>query len=79
MPRALSDVPLEAPTESYRLAIRTGSMIRREVTVTATGWTYSAAQQVADFGGLAPDFTVDVSQVSSVWGPGAPATEDFHA
>jgi hypothetical protein len=76
---ALSDVPLETPTESYRLAIRTGSMIRREVTVTATGWTYSAAQQVADFGGLAPDFTVDVAQVSSVWGPGAPATEDFHA
>jgi hypothetical protein len=76
---ALSDVPLETPTESYRLTIRTGTTARREVTVTSAGWTYSAAQQVADFGGPAPDFTFDVAQLSSVWGPGAPATEDFHA
>ena len=41
--------------------------------------TYSAAQQVADFGGLPSGFDFTVAQLSPVYGPGHPASGSFHA
>lgn len=76
---AQSDVPGETGTESYRLTIRAGGSVVRETTVSAPSWTYPLAAQVADFGGPAPDLTLQVAQLSPVWGAGTPARGDYHA
>lgn len=47
------DVPLGEASESYDLEILTsGGLLVRSVTALGTAaWTYSSAQQIADFGG----------------------------
>jgi hypothetical protein len=45
----------------------------------AAAATYTAAQQVADFGGPAISFIWRVAQVSALYGPGHWATGDFDA
>ncbi len=62
------EVPLGEERESYLVRVVTAAGLRRETTVDAPGWTYSAAAQAAD--GVAPPFEVRVAQLSARYGPG---------
>ncbi len=63
-----SEVPLGEAHESYLVRVLEGEVIRREVTVSTPGWTYLAADQVAD--GLVGPFNIDVAQISDSFGAG---------
>ncbi|TWF56995.1 baseplate multidomain protein megatron [Neorhizobium alkalisoli] len=45
-----SDIPLDEPFERYRVELLDGSAVRRTVDVDASSFTYSAADEIADFG-----------------------------
>ena len=67
------DVPYAEADERYDIeVIDVDGAVVRSATVTAPAWTYSAAEQVADFGALAAIVTVRVFQVSAVTGRGTP-------
>jgi len=65
------EVPLSEDTEAYLIRIRVAGTVVREETVTAPGWTYSAASQSAD--GAAGGFSVSVAQLSALYGAGLSA------
>jgi hypothetical protein len=58
------DPPLGAMAESYRLHILDGAIVKRSVTVASPGYTYSSADQVADFGVLPGSLRFRVSQMA---------------
>ena len=62
------DVPLGEEAELYRVQIKQGGEIRREVDVTTPNWTYSDAQKAGDVG--PGGYVISVSQVSARFGPG---------
>lgn len=62
------DVPLGEASERYILRILEGQVIRRETVVSAPEWHYSDALKAAD--GIAGAFSVEVAQVSDIYGPG---------
>jgi hypothetical protein len=64
------DVPLGEASESYGVQIMNGSAIVRGLTVNAPTVTYTAAQQIADFGSLQASVDVRVYQKSAVVGAG---------
>ena len=65
------EVPLGETTELYLVRVLEGTAVKREVTVGAASWSYPAALQAAD--GIAGAFTLEVAQVSDVYGPGLAA------
>ena len=70
-----TDVPLSEAVEAYELEIvSAGSVIRTASGLATPFFTYTAADQVADFGSLQPVVTVRVFQLSEVAGRGI-ATE----
>ena len=73
----VSEVPLGEDTESYLIRVMQGGVLIREATVSAPGWTYSAAQQSAD--GLSGLYQVTVAQVSARFGPGYAASLTLEA
>ena len=62
--------PLGALTESYRLHILDGAVVKRSVTVGAPAYTYTSADQTADFGAPPGSLQVRVSQVAENGGEG---------
>ncbi|GGO57695.1 Terminase-like family protein [Roseovarius pacificus] len=66
------EVPLGEEREAYVLRVMQGPQVLREVTVGAPEWTYTAAAQAQD--GITGPFTVQVAQVSALYGAGAVAT-----
>lgn len=63
-----SEVPLGEESETYLLRVMQGESVLREVSLSAPGWTYSAAARAADVsGGL---YQIRVAQVSARFGPG---------
>jgi hypothetical protein len=76
---ATEDAPLDWAPEAHRVEIYDGITLKRTIDVAAAAATYTAAQQVADFGGPAASFTWRVAQVSALYGPGHWATGDFNA
>jgi hypothetical protein len=62
------DVPLGEVAEVYHLRVFEGAVQVREASTTTAAWTYPATQQVSD--GVALPFTIEVAQVSDVFGPG---------
>lgn len=65
------EVPLGETAELYLLRVIAGTAVKREVTVGAASWSYPAALQAAD--GIAGAFTLEVAQISDVYGPGLAA------
>ncbi|RBP95591.1 putative tail protein [Rhodobacter sp. 140A] len=65
------EVPLGEASELYLVRVSEGTAVRRQVTVGTPAWSYSLAQAAAD--GIAGPFTVEVMQVSDVFGPGLAA------
>jgi hypothetical protein len=67
---APDDAPLDWAPEAYRVEIYDGASLVRTIEASASAATYTAAQQVADFGGPAASFTWRVAQHSALYGPG---------
>ncbi|MFZ1415667.1 MAG: phage tail protein [Defluviicoccus sp.] len=67
------DVPLGEAIERYDIEVIDGNgAVVRQATVTTPAWTYSAADQIADFGLTPVTITVRVFQISAVTGRGTP-------
>ncbi|PTE23009.1 host specificity protein [Cereibacter changlensis JA139] len=60
------EAPLGEAREAYALRITPDGAILQQATVEAPGWTYGAAEQAAD----GPGVSVEVAQLSEVYGPG---------
>jgi len=63
-----TEVPLGEDREAYRLRVRSGTLVVREINVTSPFWVYTPAQQVAD--GAGSVFYISVAQLSDRFGPG---------
>jgi hypothetical protein len=62
------DVPLGEETQTYVVQVRQGDAVRREESVDAPGWVYTAAMQAAD--GVSSGYVVTVAQLSARYGTG---------
>jgi hypothetical protein len=69
-----TDVPLNEETEKYEVDILNGATVVRTIAVTNTSATYTAAQQVTDFGSVQSAITVKVYQISGTVGRGRAAS-----
>ena len=59
------DPPLGAPSESYRLHILDGEIVKREVVTGASSHLYAAADQTADFGAPPASLRLRVAQIGA--------------
>lgn len=66
----LADAPLDEATERYRVAVLDGAGIKRQFEVDRADWTYTAADQSADFGAPVAACRLRVAQVSPLVGAG---------
>ena len=71
-------VPLDFVPELYALNIFNGSTLVRQSMTNSSSWTYTASDQIADFGASLPVFNFSVQQVSAALGPGHPSTGAFN-
>jgi len=62
------EVPLGEASEAYLLRVVDAAGLRREVTLGAPSFTYTAALRASD--GTATPFTIEVAQLSDRFGPG---------
>lgn len=62
------EVPLGEESERYRVQIKNGAALLREVNTTEPAWTYTSAMQTAD--GAGPTTRIEIAQVSASFGPG---------
>jgi len=67
------DVPLNETSEAYEIDIMNGSAVARTITGLANSTaSYTAAQQIADFGSVQSSIVLNIYQLSSVVGRGYP-------
>jgi hypothetical protein len=66
------EVPLGEETERYEVDILDGTTVKRTLVSSTPSVTYTAAQQLTDFGTLPSAVSVRVFQLSAVWGRGWP-------
>lgn len=66
-----SDVPLGEDTERYEVDVLDGVSVKRTLVSTSPNVTYSAAEQIADFGSVQASVNVAVHQMSAIYGRGA--------
>jgi hypothetical protein len=76
---ATEDALLDWSPEAYRVDIYDGGDVVRSTDVPVPALTYTAAQQVADFGVPPASFTFKVAQLSGPYGPGHWAEGEFNA
>ena len=72
-----AEVPLAEEREAYEVEVLDGATVVRTLATTTTSVTYTAAQQLADWGALlGPGDTLDlrIFQLSALVGRGAPAS-----
>jgi hypothetical protein len=67
------EIPLDEPFERYRIDILDGETIRRSAEIDAPAFTYVAAEQMADFGGLPGQIEIRVRQLGRKVAEGLPA------
>ncbi len=66
------EIPLGEETESYEVDVMDGSTVTRTVAVTSPSWTYTSAQQSADFGSPQSTISLRIYQMSEIYGRGKP-------
>lgn len=69
------DVPLMEQSELYDVELLNGSLVVRNWRVAVPIVTYSAAEQVADFGVAPSTLSIRIIQVSALIGPGKPLAQ----
>jgi hypothetical protein len=67
------DIPMSEVSESYQIDIVSGSTVKRTLTAISPTATYTAAQQVTDFGATQSSVAVRVYQISQTFGSGSPS------
>ena len=68
------DVPLDEDSENYEIDIMNGAAVVRQLSgLSSTSATYSAAQQISDFGALQPSVVVKIYQIGTIYGRGQAA------
>jgi hypothetical protein len=67
-----SEIPMSEAGEAYEVDILDGSTVMRTLTATSATATYSATDQVTDFGSAQSAMSVRVYQMSQVFSRGAP-------
>ena len=78
---AAVEVPLGEETEAYLLEILNGAAVKRRFEISAQRVTYSAADQIMDWGGLlgpGDTLTIRIAQLSALYGVGASRTVTLH-
>jgi hypothetical protein len=65
-----TEAPLGEESEAYEVDILDGAAVVRTLTTVVASATYTAAQQVADFGAAQPNYSIRVCQLSPVYGRG---------
>jgi len=65
-----ADVAINETTEAYEIDILDGTTVVRTLSVTAAEVTYSATNQVSDFGSAQSSITADIYQISETRGRG---------
>ena len=73
-----ADAPLGEETERYALTTRSGGPVLRAISTFESRFTYTAADQAADFGGPVVDIDLNIAQTSALTGPGAGRMQDIH-
>lgn len=69
-----ADVPLGEESETYEIDIMAGSSVKRTLSLSSSSASYTASQQIADFGGTpSSPLTVRIFQMSNAFGRGAAA------
>lgn len=68
------EVPLGEDTEQYEVDILEGGVVKRTLSTSAPVASYSAAQQIADFGALQTSLEFRAYQIGNSFGRGAQAT-----
>ena len=73
-------VPLNEDEEAYDLEVLDGSgaVVRTALGLPSPGWTYPSAQQAADFGMLQGSYTLNVYQLSVLYGRGQVANRTVY-
>jgi hypothetical protein len=71
----VTDVPLGEDSEAYRVQVRDGNDVVRDVTVAEPEWLYSVADRYAD--GISGGYRIAVAQVSQRYGHGPWAELDL--
>ena len=66
-----AEVPLGEDSERYEVDILDGATVKRTLTATSPTVTYTAADQIADFGAVQSAVSVNVCQVGTVYGRGS--------
>jgi len=66
----LASPPLDESSEAYEVDIMDGASVVRTISSTSPTATYTAAQQITDFGSEQISLTVNVYQMSPGWGRG---------
>lgn len=69
------EVPLSESIESYEVDILNGAAVVRTIASSTPQATYTAAQQIADFGAPPSNVSIRVYQLNPEWGRGSPAAE----
>jgi len=69
------DVPLGEEAEQYLLRVRSGGTVLREELLTSPAWSYSVSQAQSD--GAGAQISVEVAQVSAIYGAGACAETEM--
>lgn len=69
-----AEIPLDEPTEAYRLDILSGGTVLRSVETAAPSFLYSAAAELADFGSPQTTISIRVRQVGRAVPLGLPAS-----
>lgn len=73
----IAEPGLDAVPERYRLTVFDGGTTKRVIDSGAAQASYSLAEQVADFGGAATDFSYSVAQVSPILGAGQAREQSY--
>lgn len=72
--RDLTDVPLNEESERYEVDVMNGTTVVRTLSASSPAATYTAAQQIADFGAVQASISVRIAQLSTAIGRGTPTT-----
>lgn len=68
-----ADIPLDEPSEAYRLEILSGAAVVRRIETASPDYTYAAASELADFGSVQTAIRIRVRQLGRAIPLGVPA------
>ncbi len=72
-----AEIPLDEPAERYRVELLDGTTIKRAAEITAPVFTYSAGEEIADFGAPQTSLSVRIRQMGRAVPLGIPAEAEI--